>query len=245
METLPSGDLDAVAARLDGLAPEALGVTGCGAAALSDRVVASTTPINEFAAWGAGARRLMGTPASGRHLLVSVGTGTSVLLLDQFQSNRVGGTALGGGTVLGLGSALAGTDDFVELCELAARGDAGTVDLRVGDIYRPGEIPLSGDATASAFAKLAHHKGAGGAPTHADQAAAIMNLVGENVALICVGLAAAAQVNRVVYGGSTLRENPVLVAALLTITTAFGRESSVLHHGEFSGAVGSLELVSS
>ena len=76
-----------------------------------------------------------------RHLVVSVGTGTSVMLVDGLSVTRVGGTALGGGTVMGLGSLLTGSLRFSHLAGLAAEGQRQNVDLRVSDIYRPGEIP--------------------------------------------------------------------------------------------------------
>jgi type II pantothenate kinase len=69
-----------------------------------------------------------------------------------------------------------------------------------------------------------------------------MGLVGENVALICAGLAAAHGVRRVVYGGSTLRGNKPLRDVLALITAAFGREPVLLDAGEFAGALGALEL---
>ena len=58
------------------------------------------------------------------------------------QVARVGGTALGGGTLRGLGRLLLGTDDHERLVALAATGDRRRVDLLVGDLYRPGGIAL-------------------------------------------------------------------------------------------------------
>jgi type II pantothenate kinase len=154
---------------------------------------------------------------------------------------RVGGTALGGGTMLGLGALLTGCGDFASLAALAARGARREVDLLVSDIYRAGEIPLAGDLTASNFGRLARsardHR-----PEPADLANALMGLVGENVALLCGAAAVAAQVRRVVFAGSTLRQNPAFEAVLQRITGALGREPSVLPDGEFAGAVGALLL---
>jgi len=152
----------------------------------------------------------------------------------------VGGTALGGGTVVGLGSALLGTGDFTQLCSLAREGRRSRVDLRVSDIYRAGEIPLVGDITAASFGKLA--RGGPERPGREDLAAAIMGLVGENVALVCAGLAAGSQVRRIVFAGSTLRDNPVLAELLLGVSRQLGRDASVLADGEFAGALGGLEL---
>jgi type II pantothenate kinase len=69
-----------------------------------------------------------------------------------------------------------------------------------------------------------------------------MGLVGENVALICAGLGAAHQVERVVFGGSTLRGNRVLREVLQLITGALGHEAIFLPNGEFVGALGALQL---
>jgi type II pantothenate kinase len=173
------------------------------------------------------------------YLLVSLGTGTSVLLAQGLSVSRVGGTALGGGTVMGLGGLLLAGAAFADIIALAARGDRRRVDLLVSDIYRPGEIALAGDATAANFGKPRVHAGA---PTPEDLANAIMGLVGENVALICTGLAAAHGVRRIVYGGSTLRGNSALRLVLALITAAFGREALFLEDGEFAGAIGALEL---
>jgi type II pantothenate kinase len=241
-ELLPAADLAGVAERVAALGPATLGLTGAGASELARRLGSEGVRVTEFAAWGAGVRRLLAAQRADvtePYLLVSVGTGTSVLLAQGMGVSRVGGTALGGGTVMGLGGLLLGGASFEEICGLAAKGDRRRVDLLVSDIYRPGEIALLGDATAANFGKPAVHARA---PAPADLAHAIMGLVGENVALICTGLAATHGVRRIVYGGSTLRTNPVLRDVLALITSAFGREPILLEGGEFAGALGALEL---
>jgi type II pantothenate kinase len=182
-----------------------------------------------------------GHDANGPYLLVSLGTGTSAMRVEGEAVVRVGGTALGGGTVLGLGAALLGTSDFAELASLARAGDRRNVDLLVSEIYRAGESPLPGDLNASSFAKLSRLP-ADQEPARADLAHAIMGLVGENVALICAGLAAAAQTNRIVFGGTTLRNNESLAEILRFVTMANGHEAILLPDGEYTGAVGALAL---
>jgi pantothenate kinase len=66
--------------------------------------------------------------------------------------------------------------------------------------------------------------------------------VGENVALICNGLAAAAQVTRIAFGGTTLRDNTTLVEMLRLLSTAYGNQATFLPDGEFAGALGALEI---
>ncbi|HEY8121099.1 MAG TPA: hypothetical protein VII78_07270 [Myxococcota bacterium] len=240
---LPAGDAGPTERLVGDLAPRRIGLTGGGAAELARRLGSEAVRVNEFAAWGAGAAALLG--AEGRDaplpfLLVSLGTGTSVMLADRLSVNRVGGTALGGGTVMGLGALLLGSASFDEICALAARGDRRNVDMLVSDIYRPGEIALTGDLTAANFGKPVLRSGA--RPKPEDIASAIMSLVGENVALICGGLAAPHAIRHIVFGGSTLRDNPSLRDVLHDITSAFGREPVFLERGEYAGAVGALEL---
>ena len=240
-EILPSAPLDAVARRVTEVGAARVGLTGGGAAELARSLGATARTVNEFAAWGAGAGSLLRRqhdPPPERFLLVSLGTGTSVMHVDPHGVRRVGGTALGGGTVVGLGAALLGTADFHRLAELAARGDRRRVDLLVSDIYRAGEFPLVGDLTAASFGRLARPGRTRPEPEHL--AHAVMGLVGENVALICGGLAAATGSGTVVYAGSTLRGNPALRQVLEAVTRALGHTPLFLDEGEFAGAHGAL-----
>ena len=242
-EVLPAGDVAHAEHLVAKLSPRRVGLTGGGASELARRLGAEAVRVNEFAAWGAGASALLdaeGRAAPHPFLLVSLGTGTSVMLADRLSVNRVGGTALGGGTVMGLGALLLGNASFDEICALAARGDRRHVDMLVSDIYRPGEIALTGDLTAANFGKPNLRNGH--RPKPEDVAAAIMGLVGENVALICGGLAAPHGLRHIVFGGSTLRDNPSLREVLRDITSAFGRDPVFLERGEYAGAVGALEL---
>jgi len=245
---LPADDPDACRRAIAALGPARVGVTGGGSERLL-RELGDAVAVNEFAAWGAGAAAMLadgdggGAPAE-RYLLVSLGTGTSVLLVDGMSVSRVGGTALGGGTLLGLAAGLLGTAEFEEVVALARRGSRREVDLLVSDIYRAGGIPLAGDLTAANFGKLARRLRAGEPVAREDLAHALMGLLGENVALVCTGLAATAQVRRIVFGGSTLRGNEPLAEILGTITRALGREPVFLPRGEYAGALGALLLAS-
>lgn len=239
----PAPALDDVARSVHEAGAERIGLTGGGASELAERLGQKVRLVNEFAAWGAGSTALLDparAPAgASRQLVVSVGTGTSVLQVDGLAVSRIGGTALGGGTVMGLGRLLTGATDFASITALAARGSRASVDLLVSDIYRTGESPLAGEITASCFGRLAR----GGAPPEPeDLAMALMTLVGENVGLISTGLAAAAQTSRILFGGATLRENPALEQVIGRVVRALGREPHFLAQGEYAGALGALLL---
>jgi type II pantothenate kinase len=244
LRLFPTRDIDQVAREVESVEPERVGLTGGGAPELASLLRLDTAQAPEFEAWRVGAEAMLHqarVDPVARYLLVSLGTGTSAMLVDGTAVTRVGGTALGGGTLVGLGVALMGTASFDELVALAGEGDRRNVDLLVSDVYRSGESPLPGDLNASSFARLAR-LGLDHRPEPRDLAHAIMGLVGENVALICNGLAASAQAKRIVFGGTTLRDNATLVETLHFLSAAYGNQAIFLPNGEYAGALGALEF---
>lgn len=236
-------DIETILYKIEHSGVNFCGVTGGGAPKLQARLGDKGLPINEFAAWGAGAS-LLGAGNSNEvqcpFLLVSIGTGTSVMAVTGMSVVRVGGTALGGGTIMGLGRALVGEVEYEEICHLAEQGNRNKVDLFVDDIYEPGVINLGGALTAANFGRLAlanHDQ-----PSRADLAAAMMELIGENIVLITLGLAQKNHIERVVYAGSCLRNNPALHEILVRSSQMLGLQAELLENGEFAGALGALAL---
>ncbi len=246
LQLASSQAIEGVARDIESAGPERVGITGGGAPELARHLSFDTTRADEFEAWRRGAREMLRDDVphrTDRYLLVSLGTGTSAMLVEGEVVTRLGGTALGGGTLMGLGAALVGTTSFDELVALARKGDRRRVDLLVSDIYRSGEAPLPGDLSASCFGKLAHSASeTRPSPAPADLAHAIVGLVAENVALICNGLAAAAHVQQIVFAGSTLRTNAPMVEILGFVAATGGREVIFLENGEFAGALGALAV---
>ena len=93
-------------------------------------------------------------------LLVSIGSGVSMIKVNPVTGkfDRVSGTMIGGGTLVGLSTLLTGISDFDEIIETSKRGQNSGVDMLVQDIYGE-QNPfkgLSGDLVASSFAKVAN-----------------------------------------------------------------------------------------
>lgn len=87
-------------------------------------------------------------------MLVTVGSGVSVMKVNSpTDFERVGGTALGGGSFWGLCKLLTNIGDFDDLMEIIKGGDPTKTDLLVGDIYGGNydAIGLNATTTASLF----------------------------------------------------------------------------------------------
>ncbi|MHB8576035.1 MAG: Fumble domain-containing protein [Dehalococcoidia bacterium] len=128
-------------------------------------------------------------------LVVSLGTGTAMVGARGASVTHMGGTGVGGGTLLGLGRLLLGTADATAIDALAEQGDAERIDLTVGDIVGGpvGMVPAS--ATASHFGKASGvvagtWVGDEAQAGREDVAAALLNLVGQatmRLALLAAG----------------------------------------------------------
>jgi type II pantothenate kinase len=240
-----SDDRLAIASFLAVNSPGKVAVTGGGAQELLEGSAHHINRQDEFACWTEGSKMLLekaSSPVSDPFLLVSLGTGTSILAVYRHQDSfRAGGTAVGGGTLRGLGALVLGIDDFEELARLSREGDRKNIDLQVRDLYRPGGIALMPDLTASNFGRIR-------SSNPADIAAALQGLVGETVALLAGALGRALPGTSpqsaldVVFAGSTLRHNPVLEDVLLAVSSLMGLRARVLARGEFAAALGALSL---
>ena len=90
------------------------------------KTVQSVTPEKQF----------MDINNEGSVILVSIGSGVSIIKVNAFDSfERVAGTMIGGGTLIGLSNLLTGVRDFDKIIEMASRGDHAKVDMMVRDIY--------------------------------------------------------------------------------------------------------------
>jgi type II pantothenate kinase len=194
--------------------------------------------IPEFHAVSEGAGHLFSlknSEALGTFLLVNVGTGTSIFLSGDGNCDRLGGTGLGGGTLVGLGRLLTGSADFSELAELGLAGDRTNADLLVKDIYGDGDEPLLGEMTASNFAK-------NNSASKEDHVAALFNMVAENIYLLVSQLAAVHKIRTVVFAGGALSANSLLKENLGRYLELAGLQPVFLEKGGYCGAVGAMLL---
>lgn len=177
-------------------------------------------------------------------LLVNMGSGVSVVRVDGAQSfTRVGGTACGGATFLGLGRALTGIQDFHALVALAARGDESRVDKTVGDIYGSGgcvDLGMAPAHTAASFGKLALAQQTEPAQIE-DVVRSLLRMVVQASVVLARAYASHADcLDRIVFAGGFLQDNELARREIAQGMGLVGGRALFCRHSEFLGALGSL-----
>ncbi len=215
---------------------ETLAATGGGARHLGSHLLGiPVRVVPEFTAIGVG-----GTTQAGleRALVVSLGTGTALVAVDGTRISHVGGTGVGGGTLLGLSKHLLQVSRIETIERLAARGELSHVDLTVGDIAGGPVGFLPADATASNFGKL------DGDPRPEDKAKALVNMIAEVVVAISVLAARATRMETIVLTGKLLRVGP-FVERVQRTRSLFGQQFVIPPLAEFATAIGAARAVMS
>ena len=123
--------------------------TGVGAAYIDEHIYGlPTSKSEEFIADGLGAKY---ESKLDRMIVVSMGTGTSLVKCDGENIKHIGGIGIGGGTLAGLSRIMLKTDDIKQITNLAKDGAVSKINLLIKDISAkplPG-LPMS--AVASLF----------------------------------------------------------------------------------------------
>ena len=170
--------------NIDIKAIEKILATGTGSSYLDDRFEGiEIVKIDEFNAIAYGGIVLSKLEKGN---IVSIGTGTTIVYSDLEKVERIGGTGLGGGTLVGLGSAILSNVDcgdkevtnFKTLIDMAKNGDKSNVDLMIGDISKDNIGNMTSDITAANFAAIQKKANKN------DYIAALLNMILENIMLI-------------------------------------------------------------
>lgn len=173
-----------------------------------------------------------------RFVYLNVGTGTSFHQADARGQKRAGGTGVGGGTLMGLSYLLTGVEEFKEIVTLAKEGDRDAIDLKVHHIYAGDASPIPGDLTASNFGNV--KSGDREKVRHADELRAVIGLVAETVSTVGINLADGFGTRDIVFIGSTLLNNDVMIDTIRYYVSLKGMQPHFIENGEFSGALGVL-----
>lgn len=142
-------------------------------------------------------------------LVVSAGTGTSMIAARGSNFGHVTGSAVGGGTLLGLAKLLLGTLNPLEIAALAATGDPAGVDSTLQDVLGSGIGHLPSDATAVNLGRLVTLEQPA---SREDLAAGLVTLVSQVISVIALNAANAQKLERIVIVGHLVDLEPIRVA---------------------------------
>ena len=153
-------------------------LTGVGASLFKDDIYGiPARHVDEFQAIGLGGLALSNKKEG---LIISMGTGTAFVRADKEGIRHIGGSGVGGGTVLGLCGRLCGARSFDTIVEMAHNGDLKKVDLNISDISAGDISTLSPEVTASNFGKMADGL------TQEDLARGVLNMVFQTIGMLAV-----------------------------------------------------------
>ncbi|WP_392456525.1 type II pantothenate kinase [Chryseomicrobium aureum] len=171
-------------------------------------------------------------------IITNIGTGTSIHYLSGTIHERLAGTGIGGGTLLGLSKILIGTDQFEEIVKKSEQGSRKWIDVRVEDIYQNNQLPIKGSLTASNFGALLTAEQ--GVNDENDYVAGIQGMIGEVISSLAIQAADTKGCTDIIYIGTTLEENEMLQNVIASYTILKEKNPLFLPQHGYSGAIGAL-----
>lgn len=204
-------------------------VTGVGSTFIDEKIFGIPTyKVDEFMAIGLGGLFLS---ELNRAIIVSMGTGTAYVMADKDKAYHIGGTGVGGGTLLGLSNRMLNVRNFSDIVDMAKDGNLKHIDLSIADISHDNVKGLTQETTASNFGKIID------LATKADVALGIINLVFQTIGMMAVFASRNEKVNDVVLTGN-LTNVPQGKMIFDGLTSLFGTVFHMPDHAEFATAVG-------
>ncbi|GAA5894387.1 hypothetical protein JCM8208_006219 [Rhodotorula glutinis] len=198
------------------------------------------------------------TPAQFPCLLVNIGSGVSIVKIDDYgKFERISGTSLGGGTLWGLLSLLTGAKSFDDMLALADKGDNSSVDMLVGDIYGQDyqKIGLKSSTIASSFGKVFRRgEGHGAGPTTEDEeeerrksfksediSRSLLYAISNNIGQIAYMNAEKHNLDRIYFGGGFIRGHAATISTLsyaIRFWSKGTKRALFLRHEGYLGGIG-------
>ena len=164
-------------------------------------------------------------------IIANVGTGTAVIEARKDTITHLGGSGVGGGTILGLAKKMLSTSNFSGILEMAETGNLNQVDLSLDDIMDTDISFLNKDSTASNFGKMNDNV------KSEDIALGILNMVYQTIGMLSVFAARSRSLNDVIVTGSG-SNNPVGKRILMGIAKMYGVTFGFPENAEYVTAIG-------
>lgn len=204
-------------------------ITGVGSSKIPENIFnIPTKKVEEMDAIGIGGKYLS---QKDDLLITNIGTGTVMVSAKRGVTSHVGGSGIGGGTIVGLSKALLNTTDFETVDKLATNGKIERVDLQIQDIVSTNISFLNKDTTASNFGKMLD------SAEKEDIALGILNMVFQVIGMLSVFSAKSCGFDTIVLTGNGSK-NEIGKRILLQIARMYRMDFLFPKDGEYATAIG-------
>ena len=210
-------------------------MTGVGSSFISEPIYdLPSSAVPEFSCIGLGGLYLSDLDDA---IVVSMGTGTAIIHAKRTGAKTsveyLGGTGIGGGTILGLSRNMLGVDTIEHIEQLCADGDLSKIDLRVKDmtktdIYR---ASMNEDLTASNCGNLSD------LASKNDIALGIVNMVAETIGMMAIFAARNFSIKNIVLTGNLTGIVPIR-KIFQNLTDVFDVNFIIPQNAQFGTVIG-------
>ncbi len=206
--------------------------TGCGAKDLPNNINnIEIRTIDEIKAIGRGGLKVSNTKKA---LIVNIGSGTCMVSAENNNYEHIGGTPIGGATLMGLGKLILNTDNIEEIQALAKHGNLDNIDLTLKKIYPEGIGKLNPDATASHFGNLKE-------ANNNDKALALLNMLAQTVGSLALFAAKAHNHDNIILTGRVATLETIQEIIKTRINTFSKAEVKIPKNAEHATVLGTIQ----
>ena len=209
-------------------------MTGAGSASIDKPIYSvKCNGVSEFSCIGRGGLYLSKLDEA---VVISMGTGTALVYArrdgNNIETKYLGGTGVGGGTLVGLTRKIMGVDNIEHIEQLCEGGNLDNIDLRIKDISGKGKYNgVNDELTAANFGKLSD------IASKSDIALGIANMVAETVGMIALFAARNYNVKNIVLTGNLTAVKPIK-ERLLALNKNFEVNYLIPENANFATVIG-------
>lgn len=210
-------------------------VTGIGQSKITENILGiQTLKVDEFEAVGTGATYLSNR-AEG--LIISIGTGTAFIKADNGKYTHIGGTGVGGGTLINLCKKFAGINSFSEIEKKIENADIEKIDLRLKDIKEDAiNDLLPPEITVANFGKMSKDA------NENDVILGIVNLIAETVGMMGIFATQNTENKNIIVIGS-ITELKHIRKVLEMLNKLQNVNFIIPQNAEWAGAIGAIRNI--
>ena len=170
-------------------------------------------------------------------MIISIGTGTAFIQANNGKYTHIGGTGVGGGTLINLCKKFAGINNFQEIERKTEKADIEKVDLRLKDIKKDAiNSLLPPEITVANFGKMSKDA------NENDVILGIVNLIAETIGMMGI------------FATQNMKNKNIIVVGSITELTHIKKVLDMLSNlqnvnfiipknAEWAGALGALQAV--